>query len=104
MIERRTAEKVAMWERLVVALVTPLLTITLVRGCSEIDSLDKSVHALAEQQAVTQSRVSDIRDSLGGFYAEAVAERVHSEILRTDKDQYSRLDDHEQRIRNLELD
>ena len=94
-IERRTTERVAMWERLVMMIVAPLITAAIIGVYS-------TMQTFAQNQAVMQSQMNDMRERIGGIYTRREADRAHDEIFRTDQHQYKKLKDHETRIRKLE--
>lgn len=90
------------WERMAVSVAATVTAAAIVGIYVSISRLGDSLDLLASAQAVTQSQLTDVRAALHDSYTAEDAKRDFAAVWATDKDQYARIQDHEQRIRALE--
>lgn len=89
------ADRAPVWERVVVGVGSVVIAAVMLSVYAKLDELGMSM-------AVMQAQLADLRTSKSGYYRRSEAKAAQEAIWRTDKDQYERLADHEQRLRHLE--
>lgn len=86
-----SSDSASFWERLILAVASTVLAAAVV-------GLWVSGISLAQNQAVIQSQLKDLRAGVQGIYTQRDADRDFAAVYRTDQDQYRQLKDLQKQV------